>query len=147
MCDAFCTSTTGDAADTVTDSSSAPTFISALIVAVKSVGSSTLWRLTVWNPASVNVTMYTPGRRSTILYWPAPSVVDLAGLLDQHVARRFDGDARQHGAGRVFHDSGDRALCAAVAGAKSSPSRPDQDAASNRFSMSATNEVANVKGR
>jgi hypothetical protein len=55
----------------------APTFISALIVAVKSVGNSTFCRLTVWNPASENVTMYTPGRRSTILYCPAPSVVTL----------------------------------------------------------------------
>jgi hypothetical protein len=37
-----------------------------LIVAVKSVGSSTFCRLTVWNPASENVTMYTrdAGRRS-----------------------------------------------------------------------------------
>jgi hypothetical protein len=38
----LCTSTTGDAPDTVTDSSSAPTFSSALIVAVKFDGSSSL---------------------------------------------------------------------------------------------------------
>ena len=39
------TSTTGEAPDTVTDSSSAPTFISALMVAVKFDGSSRPSRL------------------------------------------------------------------------------------------------------
>ena len=34
-----------------------------------------------------------------------------AALLDQRVARRFDGDARQEGAARVSHESGDAALC------------------------------------
>ena len=71
----LCTSTSGASPVTVTDSSSAPTFRSALIVAVKSVGNSTAWRLMVWNPVSEKVTVYTPGRRSTILYCPAPSVV------------------------------------------------------------------------
>ena len=51
------TSTTGDAPDTVTDSSSAPTFISPLIVAVKPAGSSTPSRLTVLKPSSEKVTL------------------------------------------------------------------------------------------
>jgi hypothetical protein len=33
-----------------------------------------------------------------------------AGPLDEHVARRFHSDARQHGAGGVPHEPGDRAL-------------------------------------
>src|SRR5262245_66495356 len=75
ICDAFCTSTTGDDADTVTDSSTVPTRISTLMTDVKSAGNSTCSRLSVWNPGKVNVTTYTPGRRSMILYWPDPSVV------------------------------------------------------------------------
>ena len=31
-------------------------------------------RLTVLNPGSVKVTVYVPGTRLTILYWPSPSV-------------------------------------------------------------------------
>src|SRR5262245_5595421 len=31
-------------------------------------------RLNALNPVSVNVTLYVPGRRSTTLYWPVPSV-------------------------------------------------------------------------
>ena len=52
-----CTSTTGDEPETVTDSSSAPTFRSALTVAVKFEGSSRFSRLTVENPCSEKVTM------------------------------------------------------------------------------------------
>ena len=52
----FCTSTTGDSAETVIVSSTAPTFISLLMAAVKSDVSSTLSRLTVLNPGSVNMT-------------------------------------------------------------------------------------------
>ena len=37
-------------------------------------------------------------------------------LLDQHGARRFDGDAGQHGARRVFHHSRDGALCVGRSG-------------------------------
>ena len=51
----FCTSTTGDSAETVIVSSTAPTFISPLIVAVKSDVSSIPSRLTVLKPGSVNV--------------------------------------------------------------------------------------------
>src|SRR6478672_11067555 len=71
----FCVSTTGLAPETVTVSSSVPTRSSGLMVATKVAGSSTFSRLTVANPGSVNVTVYTPGRRSTILYWPCVSVV------------------------------------------------------------------------
>src|SRR6185503_2307872 len=73
-CDAVVTSTTGEEAETVIDSSSEPTFISALIAAVKFAGRSTLSRFTLANPGRLNVTTYCPGRRSTILYWPLPSV-------------------------------------------------------------------------
>ena len=52
----LCTSTIGDSAATVMVSSIAPTFMSALMVAVKSDVSSTLSRLTVLKPGSVNVT-------------------------------------------------------------------------------------------
>src|SRR4029077_15567471 len=67
------TSTTGDAPDTVTVSSSAPTRRSAFTVAVKLAGSSMPSRLTVLNPGSVKTMVYTPGRKSTISYWPWPS--------------------------------------------------------------------------
>ena len=53
----FCTSTTGDAPDTVTVSSRAPTFISALIGTDTLVGTSTPSRLKVLKPVSVNVTL------------------------------------------------------------------------------------------
>ena len=53
----LCTSTTGDAPVTVSVSSSAPTFISAFTVMVKSDGSSRPSRLTVENPPSVKVSV------------------------------------------------------------------------------------------
>jgi hypothetical protein len=53
---ALWTSTTGEAPDTVTVSSSPPTFISAFTVAVKSVGNRISSRLTVEKPVSENVT-------------------------------------------------------------------------------------------
>src|SRR6266850_728143 len=71
----------------VTVSSIAPTFRSALTVAVKPAGSSMPARLTTLKPASVNVTVYSPGRRSIIRKSPATSVVTVltfsirAGLL------------------------------------------------------------------
>ena len=71
---ADCMSTSGDSPVTVIDSSSVPTFSSALIVAVKSVVSTMPSRFTVPKPASANVTVYVPGLRLTILYWPVPSV-------------------------------------------------------------------------
>ena len=52
----LCVSTIGDSAETVIVSSSAPTFSSALIVAVKSAVSSTPSRLTTLKPGSVKVT-------------------------------------------------------------------------------------------
>jgi len=52
----FCTSTTGVSPDTVTVSAIAPTRISAFTGAVKFASSTTPSRLTVLNPASVNVT-------------------------------------------------------------------------------------------
>ena len=76
-CVTFCVSTIGDCPETVIVSSSEPTLRSALIVAVKPADSSIPSRLKVLNPASVNVTEYTPGRRSTTLYCPSPSVTAL----------------------------------------------------------------------
>ena len=49
----LCTSTTGEAPDTVTDSCSVPTLRSMLIVAVKLPCSSTPSRMTVLKPGSV----------------------------------------------------------------------------------------------
>ena len=63
---AFCTSTTGDSPETVTDSSTAPTRSSALTVAVKFDGSSMPSCTNVLNPGIVNVTLYSPGRKSTM---------------------------------------------------------------------------------
>ena len=56
-CVMLCVSTIGDSPVTVIVSSSAPTFRSALIVAVKSDVSSTPSRLTTLKPGSVNVTV------------------------------------------------------------------------------------------
>ena len=53
----FWTSTTGDSAETVIVSSSAPTFMSALIIAVKSDVSSMPSRFTTLKPGSVKVTV------------------------------------------------------------------------------------------
>ena len=55
--DACCTSTTGAAPDTVTDSCSVPTFRSPFTVAVKFDGSSSPSRTTVLNPVSEKVTV------------------------------------------------------------------------------------------
>src|SRR5262245_1534249 len=65
----------GDSPETVMVSESSPTRMSMLIVAVNDPSSETPSRLTVLNPARVNVTVYSPARRSTMLYWPLPSVV------------------------------------------------------------------------
>ena len=70
----LCVSTTGDAPVTVTVSSICPTRMSAFTGAVKSAVSSMPSRLTVENPGRLNVTVYVPGRSSTILYWPFSSV-------------------------------------------------------------------------
>ena len=69
-----CTSTTGASPETVTVSSRAPTDSSASRVSVKPAGNSWFSTRTVEKPGSVNVMLYIPGRRSTRLYWPVPSV-------------------------------------------------------------------------
>ena len=71
---AFCTSTTGDSPVTVIVSSRPPTRISTGMVSVCEPVSSMPSRLTVLKPGSVNVSAYVPGRRSTMRYWPVPSV-------------------------------------------------------------------------
>src|SRR5262245_10826990 len=71
---AFWTSTTGDSPLTVIVSARLPTLSSALTDAVNDPLSSMPSRLTVLNPVRENVTEYTPGLRSTIRYWPEPSV-------------------------------------------------------------------------
>src|SRR6266852_5837288 len=70
----FCTSTTGDTPVTVTVSCSSPTFSSIGMVSVTEPVSSMPSRLTVANPGNVTVTVYVPGRRSTIRYSPELSV-------------------------------------------------------------------------
>src|ERR1043166_1256219 len=70
-----CTSTSGDSPVTVTVSATAPTFISALIAAVKLASTSTPSRLIVPKPGSVKLTAYVPTGRLTTAYAPAPSVV------------------------------------------------------------------------
>ena len=72
---AFCTSTIGVSPVTVIVSSSVPTFMSALTVTVPEPPSSMPSRLTTLKPVRVKVTVYVPGRRSTILYCPLVSVV------------------------------------------------------------------------
>src|SRR6187402_2643558 len=67
-------STIGDSPVTVRVSSRAPTFRSALIVAVKSDVSSTPSRTTVEKPGSSNLTVYVPGLSATIEYVPEPLV-------------------------------------------------------------------------
>src|SRR5947207_3137016 len=71
----FCVSTSGVSPVTVNVSASAPTPSSALTCAVKPVVSSMPSRLTVVNPPSENVTLYTPGTRLMIRYAPLSSVV------------------------------------------------------------------------
>src|SRR5207249_8590996 len=68
------TSTIGASPVTVTVSATAPTRKSAFTVAVNDPCSSMPSRLSVLNPGSANVTLYVPGRRSTTLNWPLPSV-------------------------------------------------------------------------
>ena len=72
----LCTSTTGEEPVTVTVSSSAPTFIAASIVAVKSLGSSTPVALEGLEARiDERAACRCRAARSTILYWPDPSVV------------------------------------------------------------------------
>ena len=69
------TSTTGASPETVTVSSRAPTESTASTVATKPAGSSWSSTMTTENPGKVKVTVYVPGRRSTIVNRPAPSVI------------------------------------------------------------------------
>ena len=64
--DACSTSTCGDCPETVTDSSSAPTFMSAFTVTTVSDGTSTPVRTNVVNPDNENVTLYGPGRNASM---------------------------------------------------------------------------------
>ena len=103
-------STIGVSPVTVIVSSSAPTFMSALIVAVNEPVSSMPSRLT----------RAEAGQRERHGVGAGAQIDDavLAGavgdgrtrFLDERRARRFHGHARQHGAGRVLHDAGDRGL-------------------------------------
>src|SRR5262245_11275238 len=52
----------------------APSFMSALSVGTNDPFNSIPSRLNTLNPLNVNVTVYVPGRRLMIWYWPEPSV-------------------------------------------------------------------------
>jgi hypothetical protein len=60
-------STSGAAPVTVIVSSTAPTCIETLTFAVNAAGNSIPSRLTTLKPGNVNVTVYTPGRRSLMM--------------------------------------------------------------------------------
>ena len=64
-------------------------------------------RLTVLKPGSVKVTLYMPGLRLTIRYWPVAVGRRRADLLDQRRAGGFDRDAGHDRADVVSHDAGD----------------------------------------
>jgi len=65
-CWTFWTSTTGAAPETVTVSSTVPTRSSAFTVAVNPVVNSMPSRLNVPKPVNLKLTVYEPGRRSTM---------------------------------------------------------------------------------
>ena len=69
------TSTTGVSPVTVTVSVTPPSFMSASILTTPVPDSTTSSRLKTENPASVNVTLYVPGCRLSMRYWPLESVV------------------------------------------------------------------------
>ena len=102
----LCTSTVGEAPETVIVSSTAPTRSSAFTVAVNEPVSSMPSRTTVVKPARVKVTVYRPGRRSTIWYRPCESVVALRTFSISTGTGRFDGDAGNDGARRISDGSG-----------------------------------------
>ena len=107
----LCVSTIGVSPVTVIVSASVPTFMSALIDAVNEPVSSTPSRLTRGEPGQrERHVSRCPARRSTMRYWPAAVGDGRPNFLDQRRARRFDGHARQHGAGRVLDDAGDGRL-------------------------------------
>ena len=94
----------------MTVSSSEPTFRSALIVEVKLAGSSTAVTLDGRKSRQRERHGVDAGTQVDDLVLARAVGDDRPGLLDQHVAGRFDRDARQHCAGRVFHHAGNRAL-------------------------------------
>jgi hypothetical protein len=75
--------------------------MSMLMAAVNDPSSATPSRLTVENPDSENVTVYVPARKSTMRYWPLPSVVAVltfsisAGLAASTVTPEQPPGARQ----------------------------------------------------
>ena len=119
---------------TVIVSSTAPTRMSMSIVAVSEPESSSPSRLTVLKPASVNVTVYAPGRRSTIRYWPSAVSDDGAHLFDQRRAGRLDRDARQHGARGIPDHAGNRGLRPGGRGNQHEQSEGEQPANGDLFS-------------
>ena len=70
------------------------------MVAANEPVSSTPSRLTVVNPGSVNATVYVPGQQIDDAVLPGAVGHGGADFFNQRRARRFDGHARQHGAGR-----------------------------------------------
>ena len=109
-CTAFCTSTTGEAPETVTVSSSAPTRRSALMVAVK------LARQ--FDAVALHGVEAGQRERDRVDAWAqihdlvlALTVADdRADLFDQRGARDFDGHAGHHRPGGVLDHAGNRAL-------------------------------------
>ena len=71
------TSTSAASADTVTVCSTDPTASSAFTVAMNEPDNSSPSRRNVLKPFSVKVITYEPGRKSTMRYWPVPSVTDV----------------------------------------------------------------------
>ena len=118
----LCVSTTGDSAETVIVSSSAPTLRSALIVAVKSEVSSTFSRLhdAEAREREGDGVDAGPQRGDLVL---ARVVGDRRShFFDQRGARRFDRHAGQHRARRVLDDAADALVCAAAAAGSSASS-------------------------
>ncbi len=101
-------STTGDSPLTVIVSSTVPTLNSALMVAVNPVVSSSPSRLNVLKPGRVKVTVYTPGPQVDDPVQALTVGDDGADLVDEGRTGGFDGDARQHRARGIAHDSRDR---------------------------------------
>ena len=64
--DACSTSTCGDCPETVSDSASAPSFMSALTVTTMSDGTSMPVRVSDAKPLSENVSVYGPGRKASM---------------------------------------------------------------------------------
>ena len=89
-------STTGLSPVTVIVSWSPPIRMSALMLAMKSLGISTSSRLKTAKPGSVNETMYRAGLQVDDAVLPAAVGDGTADLFDQGGAAGFDGHAGQH---------------------------------------------------